>query len=74
MGVISRLYHPSYITSVAANPEILGLVDERTGLPKISEKEAARADSLVGGQGENLGCKCKKVTVRQRGVLVMLTN
>ncbi len=64
-------------TSVAANPEILSLktvVDEWTGLPKINEREAARADSLVGGQGKNLGCKCKKVTVRQRGVLVMPTN
>jgi hypothetical protein len=61
-GVLSRLYHPSYITTVAADPKISGLesvLDEWTGLPQMTEHEAARAVSLVGGQGKHLGCKCK---------------
>ncbi len=52
-GVLSRLCHPSYITSVAANPEMLCLqnvLDEWTGPPKISEREASRVVSLDGGK------------------------
>ena len=30
-GVLSRLYHPSYITSVAANPEMLCLQNVMNG-------------------------------------------
>lgn len=68
-GVLSRLYHPSYITSVAADPKMLGLqnvLDEWTGLPKISEREASRVVSMVGGQGKHLGCKCKKGTCQTK--------
>ncbi len=76
--MISRLYHPSHISSVAAvaaNPDMLclqNILDEWTGLPKISKREALRVVSLVGGQGKHLGCKCKKVLVRLRGVVAML--
>lgn len=52
-GVILRLYHLSYITSMAANPEILGLktvVEKWTGQTKIGETKAVRADSLVGSR------------------------
>ena len=41
-GVLATLYHPSYLTSVAANSEILGLnsvPDEWTGLPVIKERK-----------------------------------
>ena len=68
-GVLSRLYHPSYITTVAADPKILGLesvLDEWTGLPTMTEREAARAVSLVGGQGKHIGCKCKRSTCRTK--------
>jgi hypothetical protein len=68
-GVLSRLYHPSYITTVAADPKILGLesvLDEWTGLPQMTEREAARAVSLVGGQGKHLGCKCKRSTCQTK--------
>ncbi len=76
-GVLSMLYHPSYITSVAANPEMLCLqnvLDEWTGLPKISKREESRVVSLVRGQGKHLGCKCKKILVRLRGVVAMLMD
>lgn len=68
-GVLSRLYHPSYITTVAADPKILGLesvLDEWTGLPRMTEREAARTVSLVGGQGKHLGCKCKRSTCQTK--------
>ena len=66
-GVIARLYHPSYLTSVAANSEILRLasvLDEWTGLPVIKERAAAASISMVGGQGKHLGCGCKSGTCR----------
>lgn len=75
-GVILRLYHLSYITSMAANPEILGLktvVEKWTGQTKIGETKAVRADSLVGVTEIIQDVRAKKVTVRQKGVLVMVT-
>lgn len=66
-GVLATLYHPSYLTSVAANSDILGLnsvPDEWTGLPVIKERAAAASMSMVGGQGKHLGCGCKSGTCR----------
>ena len=66
-GVLDTLYHPSYMTSVAASSEILGMgniVDEWTGLPRIKERAAAASVSMVGGQGKHLGCGCKHETCR----------
>lgn len=56
VGMISRLFHPSYITSVTANLEIvclLSALDEWTGLPKMTEC------FIDWGQGKYWGCKCK---------------
>ena len=66
-GVLDTLYHPSYMTSVAANSKVLGLdnvLDEWTGLPRIKERKAAASVSMVGGQGKHLGCGCKNGTCR----------
>ena len=66
-GVLDTLYHPSYMTSVAANSKVLGLdnvLDEWTGLPRIKERKAAASMSMVGGQGKHLGCKCKSGSCR----------
>jgi hypothetical protein len=66
-GVLDTLYHPSYMTSVAANSTLLGLdtvLDEWTGLPRIKERKAAASVSMVGGQGKHLGCGCKSGTCR----------
>ena len=51
-GILDTLYHPSYMTSVAANSTVLGLdhvLDEWTGLPRIKERKAAALMSMVGG-------------------------
>jgi len=66
-GVLATLYHPSYMTSAAANGEILGLAsvpDVWTGLSVIKERKAAASMSMVGGQGKHLGCGCKSGTCR----------
>lgn len=68
-GVLSRLYHPSYITTIAVDPKILGLqsvLDKWKGLPQMTECKTARAVSLVGVQGKHLGCKCKRGTCRTK--------
>ena len=66
-GVLDTLYHPSYMTSVAASSTLLGLdsvLDEWTGLPRIKERKAAASMSIVGGQGKHLGCGCKSGNCR----------
>ena len=50
------------------------VLDEWTGLPKISERETLRVVSLVGEQGKHLATNAKKGLVRLRGVVVMLMD
>ena len=66
-GVLDTLYHPSYLTSVAASSSILGfdsVLDEWTGMPRIKERKAVASVSMVGGQGKHLGCGCRNGTCR----------
>ena len=58
-GVLDTLYHPSNMTSIAANSTLLGLdvvLDEWMGLPRIKERKVAASVSMVSGQGKHLGC------------------
>jgi len=64
-GVLDRPYAKHQVLSVkkeSNNRKLLGLEDAFLtweGLPRISERAAARASSLVGGQGHNVRCDCK---------------
>ena len=64
-GIFDTLYHPSYMTSIAANSTLLGLdtvLDQWMGLPRIKERKAAASVSMVGSQGKHLVCGCKSGT------------
>ena len=57
-GVLSRLYHPSYITTVAADPKILGLesvLHEWTGLPRMTERLGCKFRRNSGGITRSAG-------------------
>ena len=60
-GQLKNLYARSYINPVPnATPNLMGLqevYESWQGLPKISEREAARSTSIVGGQGM-IRCDC----------------
>ena len=73
-GQLKNLYARSYIKPIPhANPSLMGLqeaYDSWQGLSKITERQAARSTSIVGGQGlvrchcttkcDTKRCKCKK--------------
>ncbi|KAL3803498.1 hypothetical protein HJC23_014046 [Cyclotella cryptica] len=80
-GVLKNTYAPhtvSMLPGPSNNRALCGLesaFEEWQGLPKITEREAARVVSAVGGQGFNVVCHCngtcdsKRCSCKKAGVL-----
>ncbi|KAL3783549.1 hypothetical protein HJC23_008180 [Cyclotella cryptica] len=80
-GVLKNTYAPhtvSMLPGPSNNRVLCGLesaFEEWQGLPKITEREAARVVSAVGGQGFNIVCHCnggcdnKRCSCKKAGVL-----